>query len=212
MKYILHDTSAIDDEKLAELYIKFGYEGTGLFWAILEKIGKQEKPIKTNVLKAQLNVGKRLDKCWKFMESLGIICSSDGETFNKQLLNFSEKYQIKKEKSRERISQWRENHEGEKNVTKYEQVGNAPKVKESKVNRSKVKESKVKGESKDSPAPISPSLNSPKSKHSFRDSEFFDKEKFSAGLDSSPPPYCNANAEFYYDAALNGSDSKGIRS
>jgi hypothetical protein len=57
-----------------------------------------------------------------------------------------------------------------------------------------------------------PSFSSSKKvKHGFRESEYFDKEKFSAALDSSPPPYCNANVEFYYDAALNGSDSKGYK-
>jgi len=140
MKYILHDTTAIDDEKLGELFIAFGYEGIGLFWAILEKIGKQEKPIKTIVLKSQLKVGRKLDKCWKFMESLGLISSNNGETFNERILSYSEKYQSKKEKTRERVAQWRENQEKEKNVTSYEHEGNACKVKESKVKESKERE------------------------------------------------------------------------
>ena len=76
--------------------MKFGYEGLGLFYTLLEKIAKQEKPVKTSVLKSQLKVGKRLEKCWNFMEEIDIISSNNGETFNKQLLNFSEKYQIKK--------------------------------------------------------------------------------------------------------------------
>ena len=138
MKYFLHDTSAFDDEKVSELFIKFGYEGLGLFYTILEKLGKQEKPVKTLVLKHQLKVGKKLEKCWKFMESIGIISSNNGETFNKQLLNFSEKYQIKKEKTREKVSQWRKNQEEIENVTDYVPICNAPKV-----NKSKVKENKV---------------------------------------------------------------------
>lgn len=138
MKYYLHDTSAIDDEKVAELFIRFGYEGVGLFYVILEKIGKQEKPIKTLVLKSQLKVGKRLEKCWNFMEEIGLISSNNGETFNKQLLNFSEKYQIKKEKNAKRISEWRKNQEIMENVTRYEQVCNSPKVKKSKVKEIKI--------------------------------------------------------------------------
>lgn len=67
------------------------------------------------------------------MESLGIISSNNGETFNKQLLNFSEKYQIKKEKNAKKISEWREKQPDTKNVTGYEPVRNSPKVKESKV-------------------------------------------------------------------------------
>ena len=139
MKYFLHDTSASDDEKIIELFIEFGYEGLGLFYVILEKIAKQEKPVKTSVLKAQLKVGKKLDKCWTFMESLGLISSNNGETFNKQLLNYAETYKIKKEKNAKRISEWRDNQEDTENVTRSEQVGNAPKVKVSKgiVNKGK---------------------------------------------------------------------------
>lgn len=137
MKYFLHDTSAMEDEKISKLFVKFGYEGVGLFYATLEKLAKQEKPIEVNVLKFQLKVGKRLEKCWNFMEEIGIINTSNGETFNKQLLNFSEKYKIKKEKNTERISQWRKNQHFTENVTRYEHICNAPKVKESKVNESK---------------------------------------------------------------------------
>jgi hypothetical protein len=138
MKYFLHDSNSFEDEKVAMLYMEYGYEGLGLFYTILEKLSKQEKPIKTSVLKMQLKVGKKLEKCWNFMESIDIISSNNGETFNKQLLNFSEKYKIKKEKNLKRISQWRENQEVTENVTHCESVCNTPKVKESKVKESKV--------------------------------------------------------------------------
>lgn len=135
MKYFLHDTSAFDDEKITELYLNFGYEGLGLFYTCLEKIGKQEKPVKTEILKAQLRIGKRLEKCWLFMEQIGLLSSNNGETFNKQLLNYSEKYQIKKEKTREKVSEWRKKQQDTENVTGYVPVSNPPKVKESKVNK-----------------------------------------------------------------------------
>jgi hypothetical protein len=141
MKYFLHDSNSFNDEKITQLYIKFGYEGLGLFYTTLEKLSQQEKPMITEVLKHQLNIGKRLNKIWLFMESIDLISSNNGETFNKQLLNFSEKYQIKKQKNTERIAQWRKNQEDSENVTCNESVRNSPKVKESKVNRSKVKES-----------------------------------------------------------------------
>jgi hypothetical protein len=141
MKYYLHDSSSFNDEKITELYLEFGYEGLGLFYTILEKLALQEKPIKTKVLKHQLNVGKKLEKCWSFMEEIDLISSNNGETFNKQLLNFSQKYQVSKEKNAKRIAEWRENQQLSENVTRTEQVSNANKVKESKVN--KVQESKV---------------------------------------------------------------------
>ena len=137
MKYFLHDTNSFDDEKITELFLKYGYEGLGLFYTALEKIGKQEKPIKTTVLKAQLKVGKRLEKCWLFMEQIGLLSSNNGDTFNKQLLNFSEKYQIKKEKTREKVLQWRKKQEDKENVTSYVPICNPPKVKESKVKGNK---------------------------------------------------------------------------
>jgi hypothetical protein len=132
MKYYLHDTSSFDDEKITELYLKFGYEGLGLFYTLLEKIARQEKPIKTDVLKAQLGIGKHLDKCWNFMEEIGLISSTNGDTFNGRLLNFSESYEIKKENTRKRVSEWRERQRNIKNVTDYKPVSNAPKVKLSK--------------------------------------------------------------------------------
>jgi hypothetical protein len=133
MKYYLHDSNAFNDEKISELYINFGYEGLGLFYTLLEKFAQQEKPIKTVVLKSQLKVGKKLNKCWEFMETLGLICSNNGESFNESLLKFSEKYQIKNENNRKRIAQWRENQDVTKNVTHYESVLNTDKVKKSKV-------------------------------------------------------------------------------
>lgn len=133
MKYYLHDCNSFNDEKVSELFLQYGYEGLGLFYTLLEKVGAQEKPIKTTVLKHQLKVGKRLDKCWDFMESIGIISTVNGETFSERILSYSEKYKIKKEKNREKISQWRENQIIEKNVTSYE-----PNCNDHKVNRSKV--------------------------------------------------------------------------
>jgi Domain of unknown function (DUF4373) len=134
MKYFLHDSSSFNDEKITELYLEYGYEGLGLFYTILEKLALQEKPIKTKVLKHQLNIGKKLDKVWQFMEKIDLISSNNGETFNKQLLNFSEKYQIKKEKNAKRISEWRENQQLSENVTRSEHACNDSKVNESKVN------------------------------------------------------------------------------
>ena len=139
----MHDSNAFQDEKVTEIYMKFGYEGVGLFYVILEKLASQEKPIKTAVLKSQLKIGKRLNKCWNFMEQIDIISSSNGETFSKQLLNFSEKYNIKKEKNRKRISEWRENQDNAKNVTRYEHVRNTTQVKLTEVNIKKEEKEKI---------------------------------------------------------------------
>lgn len=143
MKYYLHDSNSFNDEKITELYINFGYEGIGLFYTMLEKFAAQEKPIKTIVLKKQLNVGKKLEKCWNYLEEIGLIHSVNDETFNERILNFAGKYKIKNKKNAERVSQWRENQAIEKNVTHYIDKSNDHKVNKSKVNENKINKSKV---------------------------------------------------------------------
>lgn len=126
MKYYMHDTSSFEDEKITMLYIQFGYEGLGLFYTILEKIAKHEKPVSTVVLKKQLNVGKKLEKCWSFLESLDLISTKNGETFNKRLIKFSENIGEKREKTSKRVSQFRDKQEVAKDVTRYNDDSNAP--------------------------------------------------------------------------------------
>jgi len=155
MKYYLHDTNSFYDEKITELFIKFGYEGLGLFYTALEKFALQEKPIKTSVLKSQLKVGKKLEKCWKFLEEIDLISSNNGESFNKQLLNFSEKFTIKKEKNKIRIAEWRKNQEDAENVTRYESIRNTHKDNISKVKLNKVNKSKIKDDSETSVSGLS---------------------------------------------------------
>ena len=137
MRYYLHSSTSFSDEKITELFIHFDYAGLGLFYTLLEKLALQEKPIKESVLKKQLFVGKRLEKCWNFMHEIGLISTINGETFNKNVLNFTEKYQIKSEKNKIKISEWRENQKNIKNVTGYEPKCNQRKVNKSKVNKSK---------------------------------------------------------------------------
>ena len=136
MKYFLHDSNAFQDEKVSRLFLEFGYEGLGLFYTILEKLAYQEKPINTAVLKRQLFVRKKLEKCWAFMEEIGIISTKNGETFNENLLKFSGKYQIKREKTAEKVSEWRDKQRVTENVTDYNSECNPPKDKISKVKES----------------------------------------------------------------------------
>ena len=119
--------------------MEYGYEGLGLFYTFLEKIGQQEKPIDENVIKNQLNIGKKLLKIWEFMKEIDLVLLKNGSVFNENLLNFAESYQIKKEKTRKKVAEWRERQKDTKDVTDYVPVSNQSKVKESKVKESKEK-------------------------------------------------------------------------
>jgi len=129
MKYYLHDSNAFNDEKVTLLYMKYGYEGVGLFYVILEKLSQQEKPVPEIVLKTQLNIKKKLEKVLNFMYEIDVLSVRNGEVFSETLLNFSEKYLIKKENTRKRVSEWREKQVDKKNVTSYKHVRNSPKDK-----------------------------------------------------------------------------------
>ena len=133
MKYFLHDTSAFADEKITQLYMEFGFEGLGLFYTILERLARWEKPMLESVLKTQLYIGKRLQKQLDFMYKIDIISVTNGEVFSKTLLNNANFYQIKKEKTRKRVAEWRAKQE---DVTRYKAVTgvtrNAPKEKKRK--------------------------------------------------------------------------------
>lgn len=124
MKYYMHSVDEMDDEKVSELFYAFGYEGTGLYHAICEKLAKAEKPINTILLKRQLGVGKRLERCWLFMEKIGIISSSNEQTFTEKLANNVESFKKKRENNSKRVSQWRNKQEDTESVTHYERVGN----------------------------------------------------------------------------------------
>ncbi|MBD2704434.1 DUF4373 domain-containing protein [Spirosoma sp. BT702] len=135
MKYFLHDTNAFQDEKISELYMAFGYEGLGLFYTTLERLAAQEKPIKTVVLKKQLDVGRRLEKCWTFMESIGLLCTKNGETLSVRMLSYVETYEEKRKKDAERKSQQRDKQGVPKNVRKESRGSHNAK---GKVNKDKV--------------------------------------------------------------------------
>lgn len=125
MKFFKHSTTSIQEDGLDKVFLKFGYEGIGLYYAIIERLTFSEKPIDTFVLKSQLKVGKKLEKIWKFLESLEIIYSKNGETFSKLCENFIESYEENKNKTKKRVSQYRDNQTDKKNETRYKQNCNA---------------------------------------------------------------------------------------
>ena len=139
MKYFLHDTNARNDEKVTLLYIKYSYEGIGLFYSILEVLAAQEKPVSELVLKSQLKIRTKLEKQLNFMYKVELLSLKNGDVFNENLLSFSEKYQIKKEKTRKKVAEWRDKQQDIKDVTSYIPVSNHSKVKESKVKEISVK-------------------------------------------------------------------------
>lgn len=117
MKSFLHDSSAFDDEKVYELYLNYDFKALGIFYVILEKLAKQEKPIKEDILKRQLHLTKRDDVIIDFMVELDLIQRENGEISNQNLMNYIETYVDGRKKSAERMKKNRDNQRVSENVT-----------------------------------------------------------------------------------------------
>ncbi|WP_164851358.1 DUF4373 domain-containing protein [Larkinella soli] len=228
----MHDTDAFQDEKITELFMAFGYEGLGLFYTILERLAAREKPIRTEVLKRQLGVGKKLEKIWKFLEEIELISSENGETFNKRLANFLETFDKKRENTKKRVAQFRENQDSTENVTRYNRVRNTSNSNSIEVNKEDNTEDKssvnpllsvediptpsekpmteVPQKPPEAPSPSSGSPPPKKSKsvgnHLFRTSPFYDEETFVKALAGTE--YEIYDLRFYHRTVKNWADSK----
>lgn len=171
----MHSTSSFEDDKITLLFIKFGYEGLGLFYTILEKLAKQEKPVNERVLKKQLFVGKKLQKCWDFLKEIELISSENEEIFNKKLTKFGENISEKREKISERVSKHRANQQVVENVTRYINPSNDPNY---NLNITKEETKELSKESKDS----------------FHDSEVLEMETEEIPVDDTPPGITESSA------------------
>ena len=141
MKYFLHDSAAMQDEKVTKLFIEFGYTGTGLFFAVLEKIAYSESPIEDEILRFQLKIkGKKLNQIYDFLFKIELLFMQNDKVFNENVLKVAEKYKINKEKNRKRVLEWRKNQEDTENVTHYEQIRNNDVTLANKTKENKTKE------------------------------------------------------------------------
>lgn len=138
------------------------------------------------------------------MKELVTFYTSDGEHYL-EIKNFGQRLRIKKEKFPNPDNSSKNNDSGHMSASGgHVSADGLPETKRSRNEVEVETEVEVEGETKKS----LPNVGKPKP-HLFRDSIFFDKEKFRIELEASPPPYCNANCESYYEAALNWSNSGG---
>ena len=134
----------MQDEKVTELFINFGYTGTGLFFAILEKIAFAESPVSENILIFQLKIkGKKLLEIYSFLFKIELLFKQKDKVFNENVLKVAEKYKINKEKNKIRVSEWRENQANNENVTHYEHVRNTDVTLVNKIKENKRKEKEI---------------------------------------------------------------------
>jgi hypothetical protein len=153
--YFTHDANSRNDEKVIALRAKHGWEGFGIFWALIEKLreAKNYQCIKDyNLVAFDLRVDA--SKVKSIIEDFGLFVFTEcGKYFYSDRLNRNMDYkEIRSEKARESAKKrWEKLPEKQienANVMRTHSEGNAMKVKESKV-----KEIKGEGQQVDNTHP-----------------------------------------------------------
>lgn len=144
-----HDSNASNDEKILELRSEFGWEGYGIFWAIVEKLRDSKNYCYSSNATAGLALSLAIDKdkLKQFLDlcfSLKLFIEKDGFFYSDSLLSRMVEME---EKRRRRANAGRLG--GIAKAINQQSYSNATAIpsKESKVNKSKEKESKVNKES-----------------------------------------------------------------
>lgn len=143
--YFSHDSNAANDDKILALRMKHGWEGYGLFWALIERLreSKDFMSVKDyNVIAFSFRTSP--EKIKSIINDFGLFAfTEDGKSFySERLVKSMELKNQKSEKAREKaMKRWnKDQQECNSNATAMQQQcsSNAIKVKESKVNKSKV--------------------------------------------------------------------------
>ena len=161
--YFSHDSNARNDDKILSVRMKFGAEGYGIYFMLLERLREDRKYMSIrdyNMIAFDFRTS--VDKIKSIVEDFGLfIFTEDGKCFYSE--NFNERMSVKDEKAEKRsiagrkgmASRYAKKQQNDNNViTELDNLDNnviteleknlTSKVKESKVKESKVKESKEK--------------------------------------------------------------------
>lgn len=143
MNYFSHDSNARNDDKIIALRMKYGWEGYGIYWAIIEKLRDASGYMCVkdyNVIAFDLRADAA--KIKSIIEEFGLfVFTEDGKyLYSESLMRRMEQKDEKSEKARKSAYyRWSKNEENERNANamRTQCDGNA-------INKSKEKESKEK--------------------------------------------------------------------
>ena len=136
--YFNHDSSARTDLRIIKLRAKLGYEGYGIFWALLELLFTEENKLCVDDY-GEIAFGLQTDpKILKqVIEDFDLFVLEGGCFYSKRLNKQIEEINAKSNKAKENASKRWNNA----NAMQTQSDSNASKVKYSKVDKSKVKKS-----------------------------------------------------------------------
>jgi hypothetical protein len=150
--YFSHDANAKDDPKILQLRMELGWEGYGLFWALIELLrNESDHRMRTHYKSIAFALQTQEDSIKRIINDFDLFGLDDQYFWSESLLKRMELKEERSEKARESAKK-RWNRDNDANAMRTHSEGNADamQLKESKgkeIKESKEKESKVNEDS-----------------------------------------------------------------
>jgi hypothetical protein len=137
--YFSHDSNAKDDPKILQLRMEMGWEGYGLFWALIEMLrNESDHKMRTHYKSIAFALHTQEDSIKKLINDFDLF-AIEGEYFwSESLLKRMEMKESKSEKARQSAKKrWNQDNDANAMRTHSDSNANAMQLKESKVKESK---------------------------------------------------------------------------
>ena len=137
--YFSHDANAKDDPKILQLRMEMGWEGYGLFWALIEMLrNESDHKMRTHYKSIAFALHTHEDSIKKLINDFDLF-AIEGEYFwSESLLKRMEMKESKSEKARQSAKKrWNQDNDANAMRTHSDSNANAMQLKESKVKESK---------------------------------------------------------------------------
>ena len=150
--YFSHDSNAKDDPKILQLRMEMGWEGYGLFWALIELLrNESDHRMRTHYKSIAFALQTHEDSIKKVINDFNLFEVNDNYFWSESLLKRMELKEERSEKARESAKKrWNKENDANAMPTHSERNANAMQLKESKVKEIKEikeKENKVNEDS-----------------------------------------------------------------
>lgn len=150
--YFSHDSNAKDDPKILQLRMEMGWEGYGLFWALIELLrNESDHRMRTHYKSIAFALQTHEDSIKKLINDFNLFEIQDDYFWSESLLKRMELKEERSEKARESAKKrWNKDNDANAMPTHSERNANAMQLKESKgkeIKEIKEKENKLNEDS-----------------------------------------------------------------
>jgi len=137
--YFSHDSNAKDDPKILQLRMEMGWEGYGLFWALIEMLrNESDHKMRTHYKSIAFALHTQEDSIKKLINDFDLFAIDDQYFWSESLLKRMEMKESKSEKARQSAKKrWNQENDANAMRTHSDSNANAMQLKESKVKESK---------------------------------------------------------------------------